>query len=466
MLDLLRRAPADNPAAAPDYAAAARQKLEQSLATAIQAIGKAAAEMRPDLARLPADLDPALARAIADLASAAARRDAGELARTVAFSTGASEAMAAVARVVGDVRGINAMTESMAAAIVELEASTANIATIGRASADGMTTAATLMSNGAQAVDGANAAIGAIASATGSIASSVSALQKATGQIGEIVTTIAAIAAQTNLLALNATIEAARAGEAGRGFAVVAGEVKALSAQTRQATEDIQRRVAALQTEVGTLVATMQAADEAVATGRAVTTDAREKIGGLQGIFGENSGRMTEISRILDEQAGATRELSQGVTKIVSMAQGATAHADAAITSVAGSEKLIAEQFDGLEKRAIPDYVLHRAKSDHMLWKKRLNEMLVGLNKLTVTELTDHRSCRLGKWYAAVTDAQLKNHPAFAQLDIPHAAVHRHGQRAAELHAAGDRDGAYCEVAEMEKASVDVVRLLDALIGR
>ena len=465
MLDLLRRVTADDTALANAPTDRGR-KLEQSLAVAVEVIGKAAAGMKPDVEHLPADLDPALARAIAELGSAETKRDKSELIRTVGFSTGASEAMAAVARVVGDVRGINGMTETMAGAIAQMEGSLKNIAQIGKASAAGMSTATTLMTNGAHAVDGANGAIGAIATATGTIACSVTALQKATGQIGEIVTTIAAIAAQTNLLALNATIEAARAGEAGRGFAVVAGEVKALSAQTRQATEDIQRRVGALQSEVAGLVATMQAADEAVATGRAVTADAREKIAGLEGIFGENSGRMGEISRILDEQAQATRELSNGVTKIASKVQAATSHADTAITSVAGSEKLISEQFEGLEKRAVPDYVLHRAKSDHMLWKKRLNEMLVGLNKLTSAELTDHRSCRLGKWYTTMADARLKNHPAFAQLDAPHAAVHRHGKRAAELHAAGDRESAYREVAEMEKASAEVVRLLDALIAR
>ncbi len=64
-------------------------------------------------------------------------------------------------------------------------------------------------------------------------------LNESIQDVHEITATILGISSQTNLLALNASIEAARAGEAGKGFAVVAEEIRKLSEETRQATEQI-----------------------------------------------------------------------------------------------------------------------------------------------------------------------------------------------------------------------------------
>jgi methyl-accepting chemotaxis protein len=77
--------------------------------------------------------------------------------------------------------------------------------------------------------------------------SNVDRLRESSAAIGNVVNLIAQIARQTTLLALNSTIEAARAGAAGKGFAVVATEVKALAVQTQNATEEITRKIEALQ---------------------------------------------------------------------------------------------------------------------------------------------------------------------------------------------------------------------------
>ncbi|BEP14756.1 hypothetical protein acdb102_30670 [Acidothermaceae bacterium B102] len=76
----------------------------------------------------------------------------------------------------------------------------------------------------------------------------VQELSRAVREVEGIAKSIAKIAAQTHLLALNATIEAARAGEAGNGFGVVAAEVKELSRETAEATQQVQTIVASIQT--------------------------------------------------------------------------------------------------------------------------------------------------------------------------------------------------------------------------
>lgn len=82
----------------------------------------------------------------------------------------------------------------------------------------------------------------------------VDRLRESSAAIGNVVNLIAQIAKQTTLLALNSTIEAARAGAAGRGFAVVATEVKALAVQTAEATEEIKKKIDALQKDAASSV--------------------------------------------------------------------------------------------------------------------------------------------------------------------------------------------------------------------
>jgi methyl-accepting chemotaxis protein len=145
-------------------------------------------------------------------------------------------------------------------------------------------------------------------------------------QIGEVVKVITSIAEQTNLLALNATIEAARAGEAGKGFAVVAGEVKDLARETAKATEDIARRVEAIQ------------ADTASAVGA---------IGQIGTIVADINNYQMTIASAVEEQTVTTSEMSRNVAEAATgsgeIASNITGVAAAAATSTGVVHQIGAE---------------------------------------------------------------------------------------------------------------------------
>ena len=79
----------------------------------------------------------------------------------------------------------------------------------------------------------------------------------------DITKLIRGISRQTNLLGLNASIEAARAGQHGAGFNIVAQEVRKLSLQTDESTEEIERALTSVKSNLSALLQNMTHITEA-----------------------------------------------------------------------------------------------------------------------------------------------------------------------------------------------------------
>ncbi len=141
----------------------------------------------------------------------------------------------------------------------------------------------------------------------------VAKLGQASTEIGQVIKVITSIAQQTNLLALNATIEAARAGEAGKGFAVVANEVKELAAETAKASEDITRKIEAIQGDT-------KGAVGAIAEITSVIAQVNDIANTIASAVEEQSATTNEISRNVAEAAHGS---SQVLENLVAAADGA-----------------------------------------------------------------------------------------------------------------------------------------------
>ncbi len=142
-------------------------------------------------------------------------------------------------------------------------------------------------------------------------------LGESSAEIGNVVKVITSVAEQTNLLALNATIEAARAGEAGKGFAVVANEVKELAKATAKATEDIGRKIEAIQSD-------SQGAVEAISEISMVINQINEIQGSIASAMQKQGATTGEIGRNVIEASKSTADIVQSIGGVAQAAQSTT----------------------------------------------------------------------------------------------------------------------------------------------
>jgi methyl-accepting chemotaxis protein len=226
---------------------------------------------------------------------------------SAASLAGASEQMSSTA---ANIAASAEQTSSQALAVsAAAEEVSRSVATVSSGSEQMGASIREISQNAAEAARVASEAV----TITATTAATMNKLGDSSAEIGNVIKTITAIAEQTNLLALNATIEAARAGEMGKGFAVVASEVKDLAQETARATEDISRRVQAIQAD----------------TDGAVTA-----IDEISTVIGRISEFQTTIASAVEEQTATTAEMNRSVSEAAGgsgeIAQNITGVADAA----------------------------------------------------------------------------------------------------------------------------------------
>lgn len=409
-------------------------------------------------------INPEIDGILDELAQKISGQQERQLSRSVDLSMRINEAVIAGAEMSRTGGEILERSNGMAAAVEELTASIQQISTSTDQVAKQAQSLRDISKGGMQLSQAAASEMHEVSASVSQTETKLESLKNAAQEITDVVSFISDIADQTNLLALNATIEAARAGEAGKGFAVVANEVKALANKTSENAEQIIAKVEALKNEISDINGNINAVVKAVEKGEQSITSTNEQMQNILSVSQSITEQSHNVSDILTEQKTASNDVSEGVTMVAKMADLNMQKINTTLDAMDGAEKTLIDQLQSFVGKEIDSLTVNLAKSDHVIWKKRLANMMVGRESLNAGELADHHSCRLGKWYDALNDERFKSQPAYSALLDPHKKVHFHGIEAAKKYNCGDLEGALKEIQHVETASQDVIRYLDELI--
>jgi methyl-accepting chemotaxis protein len=238
-----------------------------------------------------------------------------QLRRTVTTIDGSAASLAAASEQLSSVSTqIAASAEETSAQAQTVSSATGEIArSVDTVSAGSEEMGASIREISQNATEAARVAAEAV-TVTASTSATMNKLGESSAEIGNVIKVITAIAEQTNLLALNATIEAARAGEMGKGFAVVASEVKDLAQETARATEDISRRVQAIQSDTGGAVLAIEEISQVIAR----ISDFQTTIASA---VEEQTATTAEMNRSVGEAASGTASIAETITGVAEAAR-------------------------------------------------------------------------------------------------------------------------------------------------
>ena len=140
-------------------------------------------------------------------------------------------------------------------------------------------------------------------------------------QIYKATAFIASIAEETDLLSLNASIEAARAGENGKGFAVVAEQIKKLSEQSNQSSNEIEETAMMLSEDSQKAVEIMQKMQEIIVSQSESMQDTQKVVEEVVAQIANSMQSIQQIKETTEHLANVRNEVLQAVETLSNIAQ-------------------------------------------------------------------------------------------------------------------------------------------------
>ena len=224
--------------------------------------------------------------------------------------------------------------------------------------------------------------------------------------IDKFISNIESISEQTNLLALNATIEAARVGEHSNGFSIIVSEMRILTENVSQSAKIIKFIV-----------------DTAISN---------------------TSHSPDSCYYIVDE----CEKLQNAIVDLMDIVR---------------SLIIKSEEFVILVNINYSKIFLRLVQLDHIVWKMSIYQAIES-GSFRDTKLTNHKQCRLGRWYYEGKGKQVYHDcKSYKLLEGPHTDVHHFGKKALYFFSKNDSEKGVEYINQMESAADLVLLYLENL---
>ncbi|WLR51808.1 methyl-accepting chemotaxis protein [Bacillus tianshenii] len=297
----------------------------------------------------------------------------------------------------------------------------------------------------------------------GSLISHVNNMQK-------VMSFIQDVAEQTNLLALNASIEAARAGEQGKGFAVVAQEVRKLADNTKQSISDISEDIKQLSTISEEMNSLINDTSSMLHKGVEDTQNLSHTIGELNHSLQHIGARFENISAITQQQTASMDEITYRNRGITEAAKKGVDISRSTGQAVYDLSKIIDEHrihSISSNMKISQEDIIELAITDHILWRWRIYNLILGFDSLSENDVSSAQDCRLGQWYYGYAKRLFENEPAYRELEEPHRKLHDLAKKAVQAVNSGNKEQAEQlleEITTVSKVVVEKLKLLKQVI--
>ncbi len=127
--------------------------------------------------------------------------------------------------------------------------------------------------------------------------------------ISDIVRIINGIADQTNIIAFNAEIEASSAGDIGENFALVANEIRRLTNNTIQSTNEIRKRIIEIQHSSEELLTSSQNGSNKILAGTKIINELNDRFEELKNSSETMDYASSDIKTIIEQQTSSFAQI-------------------------------------------------------------------------------------------------------------------------------------------------------------